>query len=64
MAKWQDIKFTAKGKPFVTFYGKRLFLSNFERVKDTFYFIQSAFSAYKLKIDDRGERAVVVFCHW
>ena len=31
-AKWQVIKYTRKGDPFVTFKGKKLMLSDFQRV--------------------------------
>lgn len=64
---WQDIKYTVKGRAWVTYRGTRLYLDNFLRsdrpIYDGVYGV-SYFSAYLIELDARGEQARVTYCFY
>lgn len=61
---WQDIKYTRKGAPYVTYNGARLLLEDFLRTDYKHYdgaFSISMFASYLIELDARGERARVTY---
>lgn len=61
---WQEIKYTRKGAPYVTYKGVRLLLEDFLRTNYKHYdgaFSITMFSSYLIELDARGERARVTY---
>ena len=61
---WQEVKFTSKGAPYVTYKGTRLLLENFMRTDYKHYngaFSTSMFSSYLIELNARGDMARVTY---
>jgi hypothetical protein len=59
-ARWQEIKYNAKGEPFVTFRKVRYYLDQFMRLPDgRGYICTSNFGGIVLEFSEDGEEAKV-----